>query len=123
MLVEAYYLVGKVERYYSPLQQAYKIISEELRGTNTSDEMKLQIVVKAINDLVGPDGIIPILLVFGAYLRMTNNSLLSLITIKRTKTIRKTSNKIKKFYAKRYINNTLRIKNSLDITEILQFLI
>jgi hypothetical protein len=79
--------------------------------------------VKAVNDLVGPDGIIPILLVFRAYLRITNNSLLSPITIKRTKTIRKASNEIKKFYAKRHIDNTFRMRNSLDITEILQFLI
>jgi hypothetical protein len=27
--------------------------------------------VKAVNDLAGPDGIVPILLVFEAYLRMT----------------------------------------------------
>jgi hypothetical protein len=27
--------------------------------------------VKAINDLAGPDGIVPILLVFGAYPRLT----------------------------------------------------
>jgi hypothetical protein len=85
--------------------------------------MKLQIVIKTINDLVGPDNIIPILLVFRAYLKITNNSLLSPTTIKRAKTIRKASNKIRKFYAKRYINNALRIRNGPDIIEILQFLI
>jgi hypothetical protein len=41
MPVKAYYLVGKIKRYYSPLRQAYKIISKELRGTNTSDKIKL----------------------------------------------------------------------------------
>jgi hypothetical protein len=81
--------------------------------------MKLQIVVKTINDLAGPDSIIPILLVFGAYLRMTNNSLLSPIIIKRAETIRKTSNKMRKFYAKRYIDDVLRIRNGSNITEIL----
>jgi ABC-type bacteriocin/lantibiotic exporter with double-glycine peptidase domain len=81
--------------------------------------MKLQIVVKTINDSVGPDSIIPILLVFGAYLRITNNSLLLLITIKRTKAIRKTSNKVRKFYTKRYIKNIFRIRNGPDIIEIL----
>jgi hypothetical protein len=81
--------------------------------------MKLQIVIKVVNDLAGPDNIIPILLVFGAYLRITNNSLLSLTTIKKTKTIRKTNNEIRKFYTKRHINNTLRIRNNPDITEIL----
>jgi hypothetical protein len=85
--------------------------------------MKLQMAIKAVNDSAGPDGIIPILLVFRAYPRITNNSLLSPTTIKRTKTIRKASNEMRKFYAKRYINNILRIRNGPDITEILQFLI
>jgi hypothetical protein len=80
--------------------------------------MKLQIIVKTINDLVGPDNIIPTLLVFRAYLRITNNSLLSLITIKRTETIRKASNKVRKFYTKRHINNTLRIRNGPNIIKI-----
>jgi hypothetical protein len=75
--------------------------------------------MKTINDLAGPDNIILILLVFGAYPRITNNSLLSPTIIKRTKTIRKASNKMRKFYAKRYINNTLRIRNGLNIMEIL----
>jgi hypothetical protein len=33
--------------------------------------MMLQMAVKAINDLAGPDGIVPTLLVFGAYLWLT----------------------------------------------------
>jgi hypothetical protein len=95
MPVETYNSVGKIEQYYSLLRQAYKIICNELRDIETSAEMSLQIAVKAINDSAGPDGIIPILLVFGAYPRMTNNSALSPITTKRTETIRKTSNKIR----------------------------
>jgi hypothetical protein len=85
--------------------------------------MKLQIVIKIVNDLAGLDGIIPILLVFRAYLRITNNSLLLPITIKRAETIRKASNKVRKFYAKQYIDNVLRIRNSPDIIEIFQFFI
>jgi hypothetical protein len=77
------------------LRQAYKIIYNKLRNTKTSTKISLQMAVKTINDLAGPDGIIPTLLIFGAYFRITNNSVLSLITTKRTKTIRKTSNKIR----------------------------
>jgi hypothetical protein len=111
--------MNKVKYYYNPLRQAYKIISEEFRSTNTSNKIKLQIIIKTINDSIGPDNIIFILLVFRAYLRITNNSLLSPTTIKRTKTIRKASNKIRKFYAKRYIKNALRIRNNPDIIETL----
>ena len=43
----------------------YKIISLELKGI--SEELTLQMAVKAVNDSTGPDGLIPMLLVFGAY--------------------------------------------------------
>jgi hypothetical protein len=74
--------------------------------------------VKAINDSVGPDGIIPTLLVFGAYPRMTNNSALSPITTKRTETIRKASNEVKRYYTKRHVEDAFRIRNSPNITMI-----
>jgi hypothetical protein len=47
----------------------------------------LQMAVKAINDLVGPNGIVPTLLVFSVYSRLTKiNSSFSLVT-KRTEAI------------------------------------
>jgi hypothetical protein len=120
MLVEAYNSIGKIKRYHGPLRQAYKIISNEFRGTNTSNKVRLQIAVKTINDSAKPDGIIPILLVFGTYPRMTNNLLLSPTTIKRTETIRKASNKMRKYYARRHMDDVLRTRNSPDITVTLQ---
>jgi hypothetical protein len=105
------------------LQQAYKIIYNELYNTKTNAKISLQIVVKTINDLVGPDGIIPILLVFGAYPRITNNSAPSLITTKRAKAIRKASNEIRQYYTKQYIEDALRIRNSPNTIAILKLLI
>ena len=54
-----------MEQYYAPLRRAYKIISLELEDANK--ELTLQIAVKAVNNSAGPDGLIPILLVFSAY--------------------------------------------------------
>ena len=48
-----------------PLHCVYKIISSELKGT--SKELTLQIAVKAVNNSVSPDRLVPILLVFSAY--------------------------------------------------------
>ena len=48
-----------------PLYYIYKIISLELKGV--SKELILQIAVKAINNFISLDGLIPILLVFGTY--------------------------------------------------------
>ena len=63
--VKAYNSIRKVERYYAPLRRIYKIISLELE--DASEELTLQMAVKAINDSASPDRLVPILLVFGAY--------------------------------------------------------
>ena len=63
--IKAYNNIGKVEWYYMPLYHVYKIISSELKGA--SEELTLQMAVKAVNNSVSPDGLVLILLVFGAY--------------------------------------------------------
>jgi len=63
--IKAYDSIRKVEQYYILLHHVYKIISLELE--DTSKKLTLQIAIKAINDSAGLDGLIPILLVFGAY--------------------------------------------------------
>jgi len=45
--------------------------------------------VKAINNSAGPDRLVPTLLVFGAYPRITNNSPPSPSIVQRAKAIRK----------------------------------
>ena len=65
-----------MEWYYIPLHRVYKIISLKLKGV--SEELTLQMVIKAVNDFAGLDGLVPILLVFGAYLWITDDSPLSL---------------------------------------------
>jgi hypothetical protein len=54
-----------VEQYYMPLRYIYKIISLELKGI--SKELTLQIAIKAVNNFINLNRLIPILLVFGAY--------------------------------------------------------
>ena len=48
-----------------PLRRVYEIISLELEDVNK--EFTLQMAIKAINNSAGPNGLIPMLLVFGAY--------------------------------------------------------
>ena len=54
-----------MEWYYMLLHCIYKIISSELKGI--SKELTLQIAVKAVNDSASLNGLVSILLVFGAY--------------------------------------------------------
>ena len=51
-----------------PLRRAYNILLKEL--LDLPKEEKLQIIIKAINNTAGLNGIMPILLVFGAFPRM-----------------------------------------------------
>ena len=63
--IKAYNSIRKVKWYYMLLYCIYKIISSELKGI--SKELTLQMAVKAINNFTNLDGLVPILLVFGAY--------------------------------------------------------
>ena len=63
--IKVYNSVKKVEWYYILLHYVYEIISLELKSA--SKELTLQMAVKAVNNSTSPDGLIPILLVFGAY--------------------------------------------------------
>ena len=66
--VEAYNSISKIEQYHGLLQQAYEILSKELLLLSIKKEVILQMAVKAVNDSAGPDGIVPILLIFRVYL-------------------------------------------------------
>ena len=63
--IKVYNNVRKVEWYYILLHYIYKIISLKLKGA--SKELTLQIAIKAVNNFINPDRLIPILLIFSAY--------------------------------------------------------
>ena len=63
--IKAYNSIGKVEWYYILLHYIYKIISLELKGV--SEELILQMAVKAVNNSASLNRLIPILLVFSTY--------------------------------------------------------
>ena len=68
--------------------------------------------IKAVNDSAGPDGLVPTLLVFGAYPRMTNDSPLSPFIVQRAEAIRKAIKEVWRLYATRQVNDALGIRNS-----------
>jgi len=107
--VEAHNSVGKVERYHAPLRRAYEIISSELE--DASEELTLQMAVKAVNDSAGPDGLVPTLLVFGAYPRMTDDSPPSPSVVQRAEAICKATKEVRRLYATRQVNDALGMRN------------
>ncbi|EED18931.1 hypothetical protein TSTA_126390 [Talaromyces stipitatus ATCC 10500] len=118
VLVEAHSSIGKVERYHAPLCRAFNIISTEL-GTSVDKDVVLQMAVKAINDTMGPDRIVPTMLVFGAYPRMMLDSPPSALTIRRAQATRKAMAELRKAVAKRRVNDALNTRNGPIITETL----
>ena len=67
--VEAYNSVGIVERYHSPVRRVYQIITSKVPSINK--DVVLQIAFRAVNDSIGLDGLVPTLLVYRAYPRIS----------------------------------------------------
>jgi hypothetical protein len=70
--------------------------------------------VNVINDLVRPNSIILILLVFGVYPRLIKINPSFSSVIKRAEAIYVATKKVRRLYTKRQVKNTLVIHNSLN---------
>ena len=116
--VEAHWSIGKVERYHAVLQRAFKILYAEL-STVSSKEAILQAAVKAVNDTVGPDGIVPTLLVFGAFPRLSIDSPPSPSTLRRAEAIQKTMKALRKLMAQRQTSDAINTRNGPNGGEVL----
>lgn len=61
---EAAHSMSSIERHHQPLRHAFNIIVKEAPDLDIDNA--LQMAIKMINESVGPDGLVPTLLVFGA---------------------------------------------------------
>jgi hypothetical protein len=116
--VEAHWSVGMIERAHPVLRRAYEIITEELKNETISKHFILQMAVKAVNDTAGPDGLVPTLLVFGAYPRMTETDPPTPSIIQRATAIRRAMNEIAKIRATRQVNDALNQRNGPSVMPI-----
>ena len=85
--------------------------------------MTLQIVVKAINDTAGPNGIVPTLLVFGSYPRITEMDPPSPSVTKRAEAIRAATKEVRRIYAERQVENALAMRNGPNTLATLNLLL
>ena len=72
--------------------------------------------VKAVNNTASPNGLVPTLLVYGVYLRISNLDPSTPSIIERVAIIRKAIAEMVKLRAKQAINSALYYRNGLDIT-------
>ncbi|KAF7570061.1 hypothetical protein PtrM4_100630 [Pyrenophora tritici-repentis] len=115
---EAHWSIGKTERYHAPLRRAWDILYAELTDT-MSDDAILQMAVKAVNDTAGPDGLVPTLLVFGAYPRMTAESPPSPSMVKRSEAIQKATKALRKITAEHQVADALNTRNGPATADML----
>src|SRR5450432_2684053 len=80
--------------------------------------MALQMSFKAINNTVGPEGLVPTLLVFSAYLRIVESDAPSPSVTQRTNAIKKAMTEIQKLRAKHQITDALNTCNGPRIDAI-----
>jgi hypothetical protein len=83
----------------------------------------LQIVIKAVNNTAGLNGLISTLLVFSTYLRITTTDTPFFIVTKHSKAITKAIKQIAELYTKRQVTNALRQRNRPNINNTLDVLI
>ena len=74
--------------------------------------------VKAVNDTAGPEGLVPTLLVYGAYPRMNDLDPPTPSMTQRTKAIKRAMEEITKIRAKQQVNTALNHRNGPSVTPI-----
>jgi hypothetical protein len=114
--VEAHNSIGIVERYHNLIRRAYTIISVEIRDLDK--DMALQMAFKAINDSAGPDGLVPTLLVYGAYPRLSETDVPSPLVIQRALALKKATAEIQRIRARRQVADALNSRNGPNTVNI-----
>jgi hypothetical protein len=101
------------------IRRAYEIILEEL-GSTTPAEHILQMAIKAANDTAGPNGLVPTLLVFGTYPRLSKTSPPSPSITARAAAIRKATAEIQRIKATQQIADALATRNRPNTTATIE---
>lgn len=99
--VEVHQSIGLVKLYHGLLHQVYTIITKEIFGIN--GKLRLQILLKACNNLVGSHVLISTMLIFNAFLTMTKIDPLSLTITLQTTTVQKRIKDIQRINTKQQI--------------------
>lgn len=114
--VETHYSINMVEHYHRPLQRVYSIIITKIPGIEA--DLVLQMFFKAINNSIGSNKLVPILLVFDAYFRITKLDVLSLSIIQHAMALQKVIGDVQRCTTFRQVNNALNTQNGPSIWSV-----
>lgn len=105
------------ERYYQPIRRAFNIIRVE--APDVDFDLAFEMIVKAINDSVGPNGIVPTLLNYGALLIPgLPHDQPTPFTFACAKALRKATSEMSKYFARRQVRDSVRTQNGPDVSDI-----
>ncbi|KAL2890671.1 putative integrase [Ceratocystis lukuohia] len=108
---EAHHRVGKVERAHTMLKRAFSVMTKENSGADQA--LNLQVAVKAVNDTSSLEGLVPTMLVFGAYPRLKSASAPSPSMTRRARAIKMAMAELERFKSNRQVTEALAMRNSL----------
>lgn len=119
VLIKIYHLIDQIKQYYKFLKQIYNIIISKI--LNISLKLNLQIVFKAINDLINLHKFVFRLLIFDVYFQMIKidfffNNLAGC-------NYKKTMNKMKQTIILRQINDVFNTRNKFLTILVHDFLL
>ena len=100
------------------MKRVYLIITVELKDQNFIKEIRLQIIIKIVNDTTEYNNLVSTLLVFETYFHIINDDASSLFIIEKVKIIKITMNEIVKLHVKKQTINVLHQRNGSQIMKI-----
>jgi hypothetical protein len=99
------------------------VIKDKIKGTRANRAIILQIAVKAINNITGYDSIVPTLLVFGAFPRMTHIDPPAPLITQQATAIKKAMAEVTKLQTQRQVTDVLRTRNRPSTDDIYTILL
>jgi hypothetical protein len=114
--IEAHNNIGKIERYHGPLRRSFDFIMKEVLGIFKA--IALQMALKCCNDSAGPNGLVPTLLVYGSYPRLSEYDPPSPSITERSAAIKKAMDEIAKERNKRQVADAIATRNGLDTSAV-----
>ena len=112
MSVETHHFIDQIERYHGSLRRTYLIIASKIPEIDS--ELNLQMTLKTINDSIESHELVLILLIFGAYPRMTKLNAHSSIISQRAIAMKKAMNEMRKFNVNCQINDVFKTRNEFS---------
>ena len=112
--VETHHSIDQIERYHELFRKIYLIIISKIPGMDS--DFELQMTLKTVNDSIESHELISILLIFGAYSRMTKLDAFSFTINQRVIIMKKAMDEMRKFNANRQINDVFNTRNGSSTT-------